>query len=371
MRFRFFAILAALTFFFQTAAFTQSSTGIAYDYANVSYPGATVTSANGINNKNVIVGSYLDSQAVQHGFLLENGRYTAVNFPGASSTQVLGVNDSNDIVGAYQFPGELNFHGFLRRRGRFVSIDDPHATIGTMASGINERGTIVGSYDNAHGFLLEQGSYRTLDAPQLPGEPHQTQLNGISNPGWIAGQVFTGGIWRGFWIADNRLHFVEPAGSTDSQAMGVNGRGDLVGCHDASAGFASLTVQNFPGIFPAEQALRSCASSINFARSIVGSYFTVSNTQGFLAAPALTLHVWSPVEGAAVSNPVHVFGAASGVDPVVRVEVWVNSRKVAEESGRLFDGPLTLPSGNNVQFVVQAIDTQGRIARVVDTLAVR
>ena len=197
MMFRSFVILTALTFFSKIPAFTQSSTGIAFDYANIAYPGATLTSANGINNESVIVGSYIDSQGFEHGFLLENGSYIAVNFPGASLTQVLGINDSNDMVGTYQLPGALNFHGFLARRGRFTSIDDPHATVGTMAFGINQRGTIVGSYDNAHGFLLENGSYHTIDAPQLPGEPHQTQLNGISNPGWIVGQVFTGGISRG------------------------------------------------------------------------------------------------------------------------------------------------------------------------------
>jgi len=371
MTFRCFVILIALTFVSKIPAFSQFSTGIAYDYTRISFPGATVTSANGINNENVVVGSYLDSQGLQHGFLFQDGKYTAVNFPGAASTQVLGINQSNFIVGTYQLPGALNFHGFLAHKGHFTSIDDPHATIGTMAFGINQTGSIVGTYDNAHGFLFEQGSYRTIDAPQLPGEPHQTQLNGISNPGWIAGQVFTGGIWRGFWIANRRLHFVEPAGSTDSQVTGVNGADDLVGCHDAQAGFASFTVEKFPGIFPVQEPLRSCASSINLSRSIVGSFFTVNNTSGFLAVPALTLTVWEPVNGSTVSNPVHVFGAASGLNPVVRVEVWVNAKKVAEQKGRAFNGQLTLPSGKAVRFMVQAIDTKGRVAKVVDTLAVK
>ncbi len=224
------AILMCTTVVAEASA--QASTSVNYNYANIAFPGATLTSANGINNSNIIVGSYLDSADYIHGFVYRQGRYTAVNFPGASATEVLGINDFGDIVGVYQVPGPLNFHGFLRHNGTFKSIDTPAAEFGTKAFGINNDGTIVGSYDDAHGFIYREGSYKTLDAPQLPGEQPNTQLNGISNLGWIVGQVLTGGIWRGFWIVSEDFDFLEPPGYADSQVTGVNGRGDIVGCHE-------------------------------------------------------------------------------------------------------------------------------------------
>jgi uncharacterized membrane protein len=275
-----FAVLAP-------AAFSQTSVSVTYNYASISFPGAPVTHANGINNSNVIVGSYYDSQYFVHGFIYRAGKYTAVNFPKATMTEVLGINDNADIVGVYQLPGGLNFHGFLRHNGSFTKIDDPRAGFGTIAFGINKAGTIVGSYDNARGFVYENGKYRTLNAPQLPGEPHQTQLNGINDQGWIVGQVFKGGIWRGFWVVNNQIHYIEAAGTTDSEATGINSRGDVVGCHDIQAGFVAFAVGNYAsaGKFPPEQRIVSCASGINYARVIVGNYSTLKNQNGFVAVP--------------------------------------------------------------------------------------
>src|SRR5947209_13579427 len=107
------------------SAISQTNVSVTYNYAPLSYPGAPVTNVNGINNSNVIVGSYYDSQYFVHGFIYRAGNYTAINFPGASMTQVLGVNDNGDIVGTYQTSGNLNFHGFLRRNGTFTKINDP------------------------------------------------------------------------------------------------------------------------------------------------------------------------------------------------------------------------------------------------------
>jgi hypothetical protein len=50
----------------------------------------------------------------------------------------------------------------------YTTLDDPSATAGTFAQGINSSGQIVGNYhDNQgsglHGFLLRGGTYATLD----------------------------------------------------------------------------------------------------------------------------------------------------------------------------------------------------------------
>jgi uncharacterized membrane protein len=372
MTFRPLAVSVVL--FVAVAALAQTSVSIAYDYAPITFPGARVTNAVGINNSNVIVGSYLDSQDMQHGFVYSGGKYTSLNFPGATATQALGINDNGDIVGMYQFAGNLNFHGFLKHGSDFTSIDDPSAQIGTIAFGINKNGTIVGSYDNAHGFVYQNGNFSTLDAPQLSGESHQTQLNGISALGSIVGQVFTGGIWRAFWIENGKLRYVEPAGSTDSEATGINSETDIVGCHDSAAGFASFLAGNYPSsaaTFPPEQPVVSCASGINFARAIVGSYSSLSNSNGFLGVPALTLTVTSPTTNSFSSNSVRVTANASGNNPVAHIQVWLNFKQIYSAKGGSLDTNLTLPAGSNQRFVVQAVDTKGVVAKVVKMITVQ
>ena len=50
----------------------------------------------------------------------------------------------------------------------FIPLDDPSATGGTFATGINASGQIVGHYNTSsgdHGFLLSGGTYTPLDDP--------------------------------------------------------------------------------------------------------------------------------------------------------------------------------------------------------------
>jgi uncharacterized membrane protein len=85
-------------------------------------------------------------------------QFTTIDDPnGVQGTFARGINLSGDIVGSY-FDSAATSHGFLLSQGRFTTIDDPSAVHGTLPGGINPQGDIVGSYvDNAstfHGFLL-------------------------------------------------------------------------------------------------------------------------------------------------------------------------------------------------------------------------
>ena len=358
------------------AALAQTSTSVTYDYAPVGFPHAISTNANGINNNNVIVGSYLDSASFQHGYVYKAGKYTRVDFPHASATAVLGINDNGDLVGVYQVPGPLNYHGFLRRDGQFHKIDAPQATFSTVPAGINNAGTIVGTYDEAQGFVYKSGVYESWNAAQLPGESNQTQLNGISNHGWIVGQVFSGHSWRGFWFKGDDVDFLQPVFAKDNQVTGMNGRGDMVGCHDANAGFVSFNVESHEGSekmenFPVRHSLSSCASAINFARAIVGNYFTVKRPFGFLAVPVLTLTVASPANHSSVTNPVNLSAGAWGTRPVSQIQVWVNSKKILQVNGGTLSGTAVLPVGENETIGIHAIDAKGTVAKVVETVTVQ
>ena len=79
--------------------------------------------------------------------------FTTIDVPGATETSAVGINAGGDIVGT--FLNASGFHGFLLSQGVFTTIDVPGAT-STEARGINAARHIVGSFDNGdHGFLAE------------------------------------------------------------------------------------------------------------------------------------------------------------------------------------------------------------------------
>jgi uncharacterized membrane protein len=136
--------------------------------------------ASDINNRGQIVGYYDDAgRAGGGGFLRDRGgAITDIRYPGAPYTNVHSINDRGQIVGAYLEPGAAPnpdgtvprgaVHGFMWEDGRFRTFDVPGSTY-TQAYGINNRGQIVGGYRDTsgrqHGFLLDRHRYRTLDVP--------------------------------------------------------------------------------------------------------------------------------------------------------------------------------------------------------------
>lgn len=371
MKSRFFCVLVAALVLLAAAAFAQTSTAIAYNYATLGFPGSTSTIAIAINNHNAVVGSYSLGTTGIHGFLWQNGTFSTIDFPGALVTMPNAINDNGDIVGSYQIV-QNQVHGFLRHNGVFTTIDYPGQSSGTSGTGINNSGIIVGNYGNSQGFVLTNGTFKNLDAPQLnSGEPIDTELTGISNLGWITGRVFTGDFWRGFWFVNGEFDFLEPPFSLDNTVSGSNGHGDIVG-QASSTCFISFSVETGEGVesaerFPTLEALNPpsgvCPTGANYARVIVGG--------NYIGTPALTLNVTSPVNHGTYSNPVPVAATASGSNPVSQIQVWVNSKEVFHVSGGSLNANITLPVGTNERFVVQAVDSKGTVAKVVESITVK
>jgi len=91
----------------------------------------------------------------QHGFLLSDGFYTTLDDPLATGgTQAFGINDAGQIVGTYETA--TGTHSFLFSGGVFTAIDDPAVNSHTRAHGINNNGQIVGTLSDGtgdHGYL--------------------------------------------------------------------------------------------------------------------------------------------------------------------------------------------------------------------------
>jgi hypothetical protein len=377
MKLHFPIFLAAFCGLLVAGASAQTSTAVAYQYSLLHYPGSfqNSTDALGINNSNVIVGSYyIDASSTTHGFKYSNGKYSTIDFPGADLTVATGIADTGDVVGWYQISGSSYTHGFVLHAGAFKTIDYPSAS-STMLSGINTAGTIVGNRDSNYGFVYKNGTFTDYNAPSRNNQPtYFSALNGINNPGIFIGWAQSGDYQQGVWVNGTETDFLEPPTYFSNNIVnGINGRSDVVGCLN-SGNFVAFAVETGESSestesFPSLQSLNNpymagwCPSAINYSRVIVGG--------AYLAVPVLTLNVTSPANHSTHNNPVHVAATASGVNSISQTQVWVNSKEVYHVSGGTLNANITLPVGNNERFVVQAVDSKGKIAKVVDSITVK
>jgi probable HAF family extracellular repeat protein len=115
----------------------------------ITIPGAVGgAQATGINNAGNVCGFFIDSNQVNHGWLLVGGVFVQLDFPGSTFTQALGLNNMGQVVGVYTDAGGQN-HGFVWSNGQYNSIDEPNGVGTTVVNGINDNGDLVGFYGTA------------------------------------------------------------------------------------------------------------------------------------------------------------------------------------------------------------------------------
>jgi len=257
-------------------------------FTTIDFPAAGVlmTHAFGINSAGDIVGSYVDSAGVEHGYLLSGGKFTQIDYPRALATRASGINANGDIVGYYIAPpgasGE-NMKGFLLSGGRFTTILFPHhpaaylsritdegyiygcyhdgdasasmhgfvrnpdgtfvglAVRDSMDNGANSYGsTIVGLYtdlgtNKEHGFIDTNGSFVALDVPQSVW----TNAWDINPDGTAVVGTFlaANGSLHGFLYANGTFTGIDdPDAGGFTQAYGINSSGTIVGFYRGKDG---------------------------------------------------------------------------------------------------------------------------------------
>ena len=155
-------------------------------FTAVNYPKVKNTWLFNVNQLGAAVGSFSASAALVRGFLLVNGNYTNIAYPDAQTTYALAINDSGDVVGTYA-SGRIS-NGFLWKDGTFTTINDPGSKYGTVLTGVNNSGVIVGNHlstDRDLGFILENGDFKGI---VYPGASYTT-AGGINNNHRISGQI--------------------------------------------------------------------------------------------------------------------------------------------------------------------------------------
>jgi hypothetical protein len=123
-------------------------------FSVVAVPGVSVVAA-AINSAGDVAGFVTSSKGVTEGFLLPpSGPATVLSFPGASLTEALGVNDAGEVVGDYRLGSGsgASTHGFTwTRQHGFTTVDDPAGPGTTTINGVNNVGNLVGFYTDRAG----------------------------------------------------------------------------------------------------------------------------------------------------------------------------------------------------------------------------
>jgi hypothetical protein len=281
-----------------------------YNYTLLNFPGTLTTFAICINkgattSKTYVVGGYGTApELYQAGFLARvSGKktvaesYQSVSYPHVPEEQLAEcVNDSDQIVGTYLDSSGLN-HGYERSGGKFIPLDVPFAgAIGTFPVSINNSGEVVGAWTdsegNDHGFTLIGGAYNSFD---YPGGT-QTEAADINSAGDIVGTCYdASGVGIGFLLSGGTYTPIEYSGAVETFVSGINDSGVIVGsyCTTSECETSLDGIQNFLlngsvytpiTIIPGE--VYSIVVDINNNGVLVGYYLDAAGVGGsFIATP--------------------------------------------------------------------------------------
>jgi hypothetical protein len=278
-------------------------------------PGAVDTSPTSINDRGVIIGNALMGAEPGRWRVFVRRPDGSFNFlddleglgtdetEGGSTLTVSasGINNRGQVVGQY-FGHDFRFHGFLRRPGGELTVIDFPGVPHTVAKAINDRGQIVGNYllelasaaRSNRGFLRERdGTFIEIDFPGA----RWTIPEGINNAGVIVG-------W--YQIFDDDDNFIHQAGfvrfpngryvEVDASLLwDINDRGDIVGAGADGEffwpAFGSPIPLDPPGC-PEPGCLRALnfGISVNNRRQIVGKLRDDTGLHGYLVRFAHRFH---------------------------------------------------------------------------------
>jgi probable HAF family extracellular repeat protein len=268
------------------------------EYKTIAPPGTRSSTAFGINDRGDVVGTFVDQDFVQHGFLLSKGEFiTVIDFPGAQGTIARGINPRGEIVGNYRLPGDpaVAARGFLRtKKGEFVNVRYPGHSW-EVAQRILPDGTIVGcrhdhdQMESMRGVAIGSDGASEIDA------------FGSMNNGATPGLELIVGFWfnmmdnqtQGYMIEDGVFTSFMVPGSNSTAAWDVNPDGAIVGVYSVGTtvrGFLrteggddddSDEVTYTTIYYPGSTVTR--AFGINPRGDIVGNYVLGGVTYAFLA----------------------------------------------------------------------------------------
>ena len=222
------------------------TTSVAGGFVNLS---GILSTASGINDNGVIVGSALNSSGQTRAAIYSGGTVTTLGIvgPGGYSSTALAINNAGQVVGQSDVNNGPTSQAFLYSGGSMIGLGCLDGTgADSWATAINDNGEIVGaSYPglagragwNPHAFVYSNGSMKDLGI--IPGTPANSGsgATAVNNAGTIVGyaevNTTNGTSDPVFWDPDGTIHDLGslPGGYPNSggAAYGINNANQVVG----------------------------------------------------------------------------------------------------------------------------------------------
>ena len=155
---------------------------------------------------------------------------------GSSTSQATaGINQHGITVGTSGGEGARRATVWSSR-GAPLELARPAGSIFSRATGINEKGTVVGAVDTTGAADLTGLRAVRWTSPQrftfiLPESGFDSDALSINDAGWVAGILFTGTTFTAFIAApDRRIDYPAPLLNGDSfELLSINRRGEAAG----------------------------------------------------------------------------------------------------------------------------------------------
>jgi hypothetical protein len=290
-----------------SSASSPTPSPIPFVYQTVDNPNSLKNQVNGINQLSKIVGTYGagQSSSMPESYTSQSpfSKFRSLNEPGSQGTVATSLS-SNRIDGGYVIsPNNLNgVWGFVRIDGVFTLLDDPSEgsdqNAVTEILGLNDKKFAVGFYLNRSGnqvpFELNITKEKFTDL-NPPGASN-AEATGINDRGDILGWDATSGGIKGFFVQTGTYYPFSAAGAQATYGLSINYdekvAGYYVDAQGATHGFV-MTGPNWGGkaqvwqtIDEPNAAAGTWLTGINNHDDICGYYVDGSGIQhGFVAVP--------------------------------------------------------------------------------------
>jgi hypothetical protein len=206
----------------------------------VPFPGSTSTSVLGINDNNIIVGTYMDSDGVEHGYFgTLDGNYTSFDYTAntVDGTEPRAINGDGWITGYAPASNEGFLFGYEFARkpdGTIVTIKKDSVPLDGIAQGITKGQESVGDYWDTvnfirYGYYAKKGKYQ--EDLTLPFDTTRTAPRAINSAGTVVGFFSTSGTMHGFLLKGGvatQIDYPDQA-AVSTGLEGINDKGMVTG----------------------------------------------------------------------------------------------------------------------------------------------